>query len=89
MLLHVSGTVLLAELLDHRFHGFGFSDGNGSEFRLRSSCINPNLRVLEDILVPLRDRTSNGQQVQLAALQDEPNGIGDHFPRLSVRLLSA
>ncbi len=33
------GSVLLAELLDHRFHSFGFGDGNGSEFRFHAPYI--------------------------------------------------
>src|SRR5207244_4921954 len=59
VLLHIVSAVLLTELLDNRFHRFGIRNRKGSEFRLLASCINRNLRVLQQILVPLRRRTTD------------------------------
>jgi len=65
VLLHVLRPVLFAELLNHRFDGFGVSDGDGLKLCLRAPRINPNRRVVEHVLVPLLVRTLHWQQIKL------------------------
>src|SRR5713101_3108235 len=82
VLLHVSRPVLLAELLDHRFHSFRIGNWRCPEFRLHSPRINLNRWVLKHILVPLRVRALHGQEVELLAFQDEPDRDRNFLPRL-------
>jgi hypothetical protein len=48
----------------------------------RTSRINSNLRVLEHVLIPLRIRSSNVQEVQSVAFDNEPDPIRDYLPGL-------
>jgi hypothetical protein len=69
-------------ILDYGFHHLGISDGNGSEFRFHASRINPNRRILEQVLEPLRVGAAHGQQRELFAFQHEPDRNRDCFPGL-------
>src|ERR1035438_1970211 len=82
ILLHVARAVLFAELLDHRLHRVGFGDRLRSELCLRASRINPNRRILQDVLIPLRPRAVHGQKIQTLAFQHEPDRDRDCLPRL-------
>jgi hypothetical protein len=75
ILLHVLCSVLLAELLDHRFQRFGFGDRLRTDLRFLSSRINPDRRILEHVFVPLRFGTLHGQQIKLLASSTNQTGI--------------
>ncbi|MFZ0288193.1 MAG: hypothetical protein WBV26_11825 [Candidatus Sulfotelmatobacter sp.] len=81
MLLYVPGTVRPSEFLDHGFDSVGTSHGRGSERCVHPSGINPNRRVLEHVLVPLRLRTLHWQNVELISLSKmNQTGIEIVFP---------
>src|ERR1700688_1926726 len=80
--LHVRSAVLLPKLLDHGIHSFGIGDGFCPEFRLRVPRINPDRRVLEHVLVPLRLRALHWQEVDLFPFQHEPDWDRDRLPGL-------
>ena len=71
------------ECLEDRLHGFGVSQWNRSEFPLRARCINPNLRVLEQVPVPLRLGTKHRQKVNGLAFWHEPDRNRACLPGLS------
>src|SRR5215469_2977286 len=54
VLLHIPGAVFVAKLADYRLDRVGLGNGFYPEFRLRAPCINANLRVLENVLIPVR-----------------------------------
>jgi hypothetical protein len=81
ILLHVLRTVLLQEHLDERLHRFVLSKWDRPEFPLSAASINPNLRDLEHIPVPLT-RSLDSQQIQFVILQDKPDRNRDRTPGL-------
>lgn len=68
------GTVLMYST-DHRFHSFGIGYRDSLEPRLRVPRINPNRRVLQDVLIPLRLRAVHWQQVQRVAFCTNQTGF--------------
>jgi len=81
VLLYVPGTVRPSEFLDHGFDSVGTSHRRGSERCVHPSGINPNRRVLEHVLVPLRLRTLHWQNVELISLSKmNQTGIEIVFP---------
>src|SRR5271165_1431986 len=73
VLLHVAGPILLAEFLHHRRDPFGISNSNGLKFSICAARIDPNFRVLEHVLVPLRIRPLHRQEVKRRVLEYEPD----------------
>ena len=75
--LDIRPAVLLAEFLNHGLHRVRLSDRLCFELRVRAPRINPNLRVLEDIPIPLRIGAVDWQELELFAFRNEPDRIAD------------
>ena len=82
ILRHILHPVFVAEFLNNRLDTICIDDRSGSEPRLHASRINPNRRILENVLVPLRVRALHGQEIELLAFQHEPNRDRDRAPGL-------
>jgi hypothetical protein len=54
--------------------------GTGSEFRFHASRINPNRRILEQVLEPLHVGAAHGQQRELSPSSTNQTGIEIVFP---------
>src|SRR5579871_529572 len=85
VLFHVVDTVFIAKLLDDCSHSFGLGNGSGFDFSFLTAGIDPNRGILLRVLVPLRIRALNRQQIKFVAFQYEPDWIGDCTSRLSSR----
>src|SRR5215831_1776932 len=77
VLLHVADSVLLAEFLHYCGHLFGVRDRNSFELTLCAPRIDPDIRILEHVFVPLRIRPLHRQQVKVLPFQHKPDGLGD------------
>lgn len=77
ILLHVGGAVLGAEFFDDRRYRFGVSDRSDFQFGPGVAGFDADGRVLEDVFIPLRVRTLDGQEVECVVLGNEPDRVGD------------
>src|SRR5579862_411921 len=75
VLLHVVGSIFVAEFLDHGRHLLCVGERNGVELTALAAGIDAHLRVLEYVLVPLRIRALHRQQVKLVFVEHKPDWV--------------